>query len=78
MTPGGRTPAHQSQHVQTHVVLAAPSEAEAEAGGPTFQVHAVIPGVTLGDKCTVSVGGGVTFSHIYMGCSGALTFGRNL
>lgn len=78
VAPGGRAPAHQSQDVQTHVVLAAPSETEAEAGGPTFQVHAVIPGVTLGEECTVSVGGGAQNPHIYMGCRGALTFGRNL
>lgn len=50
VTPGGRSPFHQPQHVQAHVVLAAPSQAEAEARRPAIQVHAVIPGVTLGDE----------------------------
>lgn len=79
LTPGGRTPVHQPQDVQTHVVLAAPSQAEAKARGPTIQVHAVVPGVTLGDKRAVSggVGGGRgSKPHVSTGCHGALTFGR--
>lgn len=54
LAPGGRTPFHQPQDVQTHVVLTAPPEGEAEARRPTIQVHAVIPGVTLGHKGAVS------------------------
>lgn len=50
MAARGRPPLHQSQDVEAHVVLAASSEAEAEARGATIQVHAVIPGVSLGDE----------------------------
>lgn len=45
--PLRRPPVHQPQHVQPHVVLAAAPQREAEAGGPSLQIHAVEPGLVL-------------------------------
>lgn len=41
---------HQSQDVEAHVVLAAPSEAEAKSWGAAIQVDTVIPGITFGTR----------------------------
>ena len=50
LAPWGWSPLHQPQDVEAHVVLAAASEAEAEAWGAPIQVYTVVPGVTLGDE----------------------------
>lgn len=48
----GRPPIHQSKHIQTHVVLAAPPQRETETCWTSIQIHDVEPRFLLTSRNT--------------------------